>query len=50
MSNYVLCGKRGCKCAQVYEHRDGGVTINDDYGGSVRLTKDELGVLVKKNK
>ncbi len=42
--------KKGCKCAQVYGHLDGGVTINDDYGGSVRLSKEELEILVKQNK
>lgn len=47
---YMLCGKPGCKCAKVYEHQDGGIIINDDYGGSVKLSKDELEILIEKNK
>lgn len=47
---YTLCGKKGCSCPQVISHEDGGITINDDYGGSVRLTKEELRILREQTK
>ena len=39
--SYNLCGRGAC-CPHLHDNEDGTFTITDDYGGKVKLTKDEL--------
>jgi len=40
MPKITLCGSPGCKCP-VVNFTEEGLTITDDYGGSVQLTTRE---------
>lgn len=45
---YTLCGKKGCKCPEVEYDNDGNVHITDDYGGHVKLSPEEIKILIEK--
>ncbi len=44
MTKIVLCGKPG-RCCPVLDKKEDGVTIIDDYGGKVVLTKEQAKIL-----
>jgi hypothetical protein len=41
MHKYTLCGRGAC-CPTLIDNEDGTFTITDDYGGKVKLTKEQL--------
>ena len=41
MYKYTLCG-RGGSCCPVINEEENAFTISDDYGGKIKLTKEEF--------
>lgn len=46
-SKIVLCGGKSC-CPEINFDDDGNSVITDDFGGSVKLTAEELSILLLK--
>ena len=42
MKKYILSCGRGACCPELHDNEDGTYFIVDDYGGKVKLTKEQL--------
>lgn len=47
MRTISLCCKRG-RCPELHEGSDGSISITDDYGGIVTMTKEQFNKLLTK--
>lgn len=50
VEKFILCGVQGCCPTMEVNHDTGKVVINDDFGGTVTLTKNELRDALQKAK
>lgn len=47
MSEIVLCGNPKGRCCPVVTENEYGYVIQDDFGGEVHLTREEMAILKK---
>lgn len=50
MSEIVLCGNPKGRCCPVVTENEYGYVIQDDFGGEVHLTREEMAILKKEVK
>lgn len=47
MKEFTMCGRPGACCPVAKIYNNGEIIITDDYGGIVKVTKEQLLVLAK---